>query len=120
MGLLRLMALFFSLLWLVRLLRQAGMLPQHIGKTMPKNGPSRPRNRPRPTAPAVDAPPPEDPYTILGVARGASSEQIRAAFQQKIRQYHPDQVAHLGPELRQLAEQRAKHITAAYNQLKQQ
>lgn len=31
-----------------------------------------------------------DPYLVLGVARGATLEEIRAAFRRKVRQRHPD------------------------------
>ena len=34
-----------------------------------------------------------DPYLILGIARGATLEEIRAAFRRKVRQRHPDTAA---------------------------
>ncbi len=34
-----------------------------------------------------------------------------------MQEYHPDKVAHLGSELRRLAEHKAKEINAAYNAL---
>ena len=58
------------------------------------------------------------PYEILGITPAATSGEIRDAYQKLVKQYHPDQVAHLGPELREVAERRTKEITAAYNQIK--
>ncbi|RYF51697.1 MAG: J domain-containing protein, partial [Cytophagaceae bacterium] len=42
------------------------------------------------------------------------------AYIKLIRQYHPDLVAHLGPELQVVAERRTKEITAAYEVLRHQ
>ncbi|MEJ2589204.1 MAG: DnaJ domain-containing protein [Deltaproteobacteria bacterium] len=61
---------------------------------------------------------PKDPYTILGVARDASQEDIRSAYRRLAGQYHPDKVLHLGKEFRDLAEIRFKEIQAAYDALK--
>ena len=71
---------------------------------------------------APPRPPPRaeepSPYTILGVSPGASSEEVRKAYQNKVREYHPDRTGNLPKELRDLAERRTKEITNAYNQLK--
>ncbi len=55
-----------------------------------------------------------DPFSILGVALGASSIEIRNAYHREISKYHPDKVAHLGDELQQLAKRRAQAINQAY------
>ncbi len=47
----------------------------------------------------------------------ATQAEIKAAYQRLIRQYHPDRVADLGPEIRAVAERRAKEINAAYDAL---
>lgn len=54
-------------------------------------------------------------FRILEVSQGATKEQIVAAYKQKIRQYHPDKVAQMGAEIRELAEFRSKQINAAYD-----
>lgn len=54
-------------------------------------------------------------FYILEVPEDASQEQIVAAYKQKIRQYHPDKVAQMGTEIRELAEHKSKLINAAYN-----
>lgn len=54
-------------------------------------------------------------YQTLGVAESASREEIDRAYRQQISQHHPDKVATLGLEIRQLAEARTKEINAAYD-----
>lgn len=55
---------------------------------------------------------------VLGVEEGASPEDIRSAYRRLAGQYHPDKVAHLGEEFRELAEKRFKEIQEAYEELK--
>lgn len=59
-------------------------------------------------------------FYIIGVHKTASSKQIKAAYRQRMQEYHPDKVAKLGDELRELAEVKAKQINAAYNYLKKE
>jgi hypothetical protein len=51
--------------------------------------------------------------SILGLTRYPTPEVLKQAYRDRIREYHPDKVAHLGSELRQLAERKAKEINAA-------
>lgn len=53
-------------------------------------------------------------FEILGVSQSASVAEIKAAYRAKISGYHPDRVASLADELRELAEQRSKAINDAY------
>ena len=53
---------------------------------------------------------------ILGVDPHASMEEIRQAYRLRMSEYHPDKVAGLGPELRELAERKAKEINRAYEE----
>jgi hypothetical protein len=59
----------------------------------------------------------QDPYSVLGVNRGADLEEIRSQYKEKLLQYHPDRVQHLGREFHDMAEQRTKEITEAYQQI---
>ena len=55
-------------------------------------------------------------YVVLGVSRAASMKEIQSAYKSLIRLYHPDKVASLGEELRNLAEQKSKAINVAYKE----
>jgi len=57
---------------------------------------------------------------VLGVAKGASPEEVSAAYKMLARTHHPDKVAILEPEVREYSEQRMKEINAAYAELKRQ
>jgi len=58
-----------------------------------------------------------DPHAVLGVTRGASAEAITRAYREQMKRYHPDRVAHLGEELRQLAHRKALEIQRAYAEI---
>ena len=60
---------------------------------------------------------PKDPYAILGITPGASKQEIQAAYRKIVQQYHPDKVAHLGPELQDLAKEKFVEIQNAYDYL---
>ncbi len=60
---------------------------------------------------------PQDPYTILGIAPDASTDEVKAAYRKLAARYHPDKVMHLGEEFQKLAERRFKEIQSAYQQI---
>ena len=55
----------------------------------------------------------------LGLARGASAEDIKQAWRKLSLEHHPDRATHLGEEFRRLAEERMRRINAAYDVLKE-
>ncbi len=59
-----------------------------------------------------------DPYQILSIPRSSSQETIRSAYRSRMKEYHPDKVAHLGEELQKLAHRKVLEIQKAYQQLK--
>lgn len=59
-----------------------------------------------------------DPHDVLGIARGASAEEITRAFRDKMKQYHPDRVAGLGEELQKVAHEKSVEIRRAYDALR--
>jgi DnaJ-domain-containing protein 1 len=52
---------------------------------------------------------------VLDVPTAAHIDEIKAAYRRKMAQYHPDKVASLGPELREVADKLTKEINAAYD-----
>ncbi len=73
--------------------------------------------------PRAEAPPPPAPspapapapwWEVLGVSEQACPEEIREAYRSLIAQYHPDKVATLGPEIREVALRKSQQITEAY------
>jgi hypothetical protein len=53
-------------------------------------------------------------YEILGVSPDAAADQIRTAYHEKLKAYHPDLVERAGPEIRELAERKTKELNSAY------
>ena len=63
------------------------------------------------------APGSSDPYEVLGVDRGQGFEEIRRRYKEKLLQYHPDRVLHLGREFQEMAEGKTKEITEAFQKI---
>jgi len=59
-----------------------------------------------------------DPHEVLGVARGASKEEVARAYREQMKLYHPDRVDGLGDELQRVAHRRTLEIQAAYERLR--
>lgn len=59
-----------------------------------------------------------DPYQVLGVSSTASDEEIKKAYRQLARKYHPDNY-HDNP-LADLAQERMKEINEAYEMIQEQ
>ncbi len=56
-------------------------------------------------------------YEVLGVSRDASQDDIRRAYLELVKKYHPDRVAHLGDEFKELAHKKFVEIQSAYEKL---
>ena len=56
-------------------------------------------------------------HDILGVPQSASSTDIKKAYKELCKKYHPDKVQHLGDEFKQFAEDKIKEINKAYDAL---
>ena len=57
-------------------------------------------------------------WDVLGVSAHAPPAEVRRAYAEKIKQYHPDRVNGMAPELVQLSELRTKELNAAFTQWK--
>lgn len=64
----------------------------------------------------------ENPYQVLGLARNASNEALRARWKQLMRENHPDQLAARGvpEEFIRRATERVARVNAAYDQIKRE
>lgn len=56
-----------------------------------------------------------DPYKVLGVSPSASDEDVKKAYRDLAKKYHPDN--YVNDPLADLAEHKMKEITAAYDQI---
>ena len=56
-----------------------------------------------------------DPYSVLGVSPNASDDEIKKAYRDLSRKYHPDSYAN--NPLANLAEERFKEVQEAYDQI---
>ncbi|MCI8303718.1 MAG: DnaJ domain-containing protein [Lawsonibacter sp.] len=59
-----------------------------------------------------------DPYTVLGVSQSASDEEIKKAYRELARKYHPDN--YQNNPLADLAEEKMKEINEAYDTITRQ
>lgn len=81
--------------------------------------PREPWSAEQPTAPAPSPRPAAarkgtgDPWSVLGVSKGASVTEVKKAFRRLIGEYHPDKCAQLGAEIQKLAAVKTREITDA-------
>ena len=58
----------------------------------------------------------KDPYSILGVSRDATDEEVKNAYRTLARKYHPDNYDDDNP-LKELAKEKMQEINAAYDEI---
>ncbi len=58
-------------------------------------------------------------YKILEIDPSASNDEVKKAYRELAKKYHPDKVAHLGEEVRKSAEEKIVQLNAAYDAIKE-
>ncbi len=58
----------------------------------------------------------KDPYEILGVSRDATDEQIKSAYREKARKFHPDNFND-NPAAAEMATEKMQEINQAYDEI---
>jgi DnaJ like chaperone protein len=53
-------------------------------------------------------------YEVLGIPEHSAMDQIKGAYRKQIAAYHPDKVATLGDDLKELSRKRSQEINAAF------
>ena len=59
----------------------------------------------------------KDPYKVLGVSSNATDEEVKKAYRDLVRKYHPDK--YRDSDLADLANEKMKEINAAYEEIQQ-
>ena len=59
-------------------------------------------------------------YKILGVDMNATDDEIKMAYREMAKKYHPDKVAYLGEDVRKSAEQKLQEVNEAYDKIRKQ
>ncbi len=62
----------------------------------------------------------ENPYTVLGIGRSATNEEVKKRYLELSVKYHPDKVTHLGEELKALAHQKFVEVSNAYEEVRKE
>lgn len=58
----------------------------------------------------------KDPYSILGISKNASDEEVKAAYKALVRKYHPDNYGDDNP-LKELANEKMQEVNQAYDEI---
>lgn len=56
-----------------------------------------------------------DPYKVLGLEPGATDEQVKSAYKELVKKYHPDR--YQNNPLEELAEEKLREINEAYDMI---
>lgn len=59
----------------------------------------------------------EDNYRILDISPEATDRQVKEAYREMVKKFHPDRVAHLGKDFAKLAHEKFQRIQDAYQKI---
>lgn len=59
-------------------------------------------------------------YKILGIDSNATDDEVKKAYREMAKKYHPDKVAYLGDDVRKSAEQKLQEVNEAYDKIRKQ
>ena len=62
----------------------------------------------------------ESAYKILGISSSATDEEVKIAYREMAKKYHPDKVSHLGEEVKKAAEDKFQKVNEAYEAIKKE
>lgn len=62
----------------------------------------------------------ESAYKILGISPSATDEEVKTAYREMAKKYHPDKVSHLGEEVKKAAEEKFLKVNEAYEAIKKE
>lgn len=60
----------------------------------------------------------EGAYKILGINADAMDEEVKLAYREMAKKYHPDKVSHLGEDVKKAAEEKFMKVNEAYETIK--
>lgn len=62
----------------------------------------------------------ESAYKILEVSPESTDDEVKKAYRKMAAKYHPDKVAHLGPDVQKSAKEKFQKLNQAYTEIKKQ
>ncbi|MBT3453473.1 MAG: DnaJ domain-containing protein, partial [Lentimicrobiaceae bacterium] len=57
-------------------------------------------------------------YQILEISPDVTNDEVKKAYREMAKKYHPDKVSHLGEEVKKAAEEKITMLNAAYEAVK--
>ena len=62
----------------------------------------------------------ESAYNVLGVSKESTDMEIKKAYRKMANKYHPDKIAHLGEEFKEVSQEKFKSVSEAYHKIKKE